>query len=196
MVIFDDVRPVQPWRLWQSQGMKLHGAWPGNRSWVGEHEFRQPNYNKLKCILIWDSFLRLFFYELSSCVCSTGALCGYKGGTHTPVRQHSEKITVRKWKKAILYWSNEIEYSVFSVGKKLGGDTNDTFSKNLREHLLVLHEPPRETPRARSHLHSIGPHLSHASFTIQSSYLHLRGSYSSLGTNVTIPGHLSQLVGL
>ena len=35
---------------------------------------------------------------------------------------------------------------------------------------------------------SVGPCPSHASFTARSSCSHLRGSYISLGTNVTIPG--------
>ena len=47
-------------------------------------------------------------------------------------------------------------------------------------------------PRARSHLHLARPHPSHASFIARSSCPHLHGNSSSLGTNVTIPGHLSQ----
>jgi hypothetical protein len=43
-------------------------------------------------------------------------------------------------------------------------------------------------PCARSHLHSVGPHPCHSSFTAQSYCPHLRGNSSSLGTNVTIPG--------
>ena len=42
--------------------------------------------------------------------------------------------------------------------------------------------------QARSHLHSVGPHPSHASFTAWLPYPHLHGNSSSLGTNVTIPG--------
>jgi hypothetical protein len=47
------------------------------------------------------------------------------------------------------------------------------------------------TPWARSHLHSVGFRPSHASFTARSSRPHLHENSSLLGTNVTIPGHLS-----
>ena len=40
-------------------------------------------------------------------------------------------------------------------------------------------------PRARSHLHLVGPHPSHASLPPMSSRLHLHANSSSLGTNVT-----------
>ena len=50
-----------------------------------------------------------------------------------------------------------------------------------------------QRPWARSHLHSVEPRPSHVSFTAQSSCPHLRGNSSSLGTNVTIPSHLSQI---
>ena len=49
---------------------------------------------------------------------------------------------------------------------------------------------PNYKPQARSHLRSAGARPSHASFTARSSYLHLRGNSSPLGSNVTIPGHL------
>ena len=48
----------------------------------------------------------------------------------------------------------------------------------------------------RLHIHSVGPRPSHTSFTAWFSCLRLRGNSSSLGTNVTIPGHLSHQVPL
>ena len=48
-------------------------------------------------------------------------------------------------------------------------------------------EPKTQTPQARSHLRSVGPRPSHASFTPRSSCMHLHGNSSSLATNVTIP---------
>ena len=41
------------------------------------------------------------------------------------------------------------------------------------------------------HLHSVGPRPSHISFIVQSLCPHLYGNSSRLGTNVTIPNHLS-----
>ena len=46
-------------------------------------------------------------------------------------------------------------------------------------------------PWARSHLHSVGPCPSHASFTARSSCPYMHGNSSLLGTNVTIHDHLS-----
>ena len=48
-----------------------------------------------------------------------------------------------------------------------------------------------DPPQARSHFHSAGPHPSQASFTVRSSRPHMRGNSFLLGTNVTIPSHLS-----
>jgi hypothetical protein len=52
----------------------------------------------------------------------------------------------------------------------------------------------------RLQFHSVGSGLtlppSHASFTTWSFCPHMRGNSSSLGTNVTIPGHLSHLAPL
>jgi hypothetical protein len=53
------------------------------------------------------------------------------------------------------------------------------------------HLDPSQRPWATSHLHSVGPRPSHASFTAPTSCPHLHGNSSSLGTNVIIPGHLS-----
>ena len=53
---------------------------------------------------------------------------------------------------------------------------------------------PVITPWARSHLHSAGPHPSHASFTTRSSCPHPCGNQcdnTRWGPNVTIPNHLS-----
>ena len=48
-------------------------------------------------------------------------------------------------------------------------------------------------PWARSHLHSVRPRPSHASFIVWSSYLHLHGNSSSLGINVTIPVKITNI---
>ena len=45
-------------------------------------------------------------------------------------------------------------------------------------------------PRLDHIFHSARPHPIHASSTTQSSYPHMHGNSSPLGTNVTIPGHL------
>jgi hypothetical protein len=42
-------------------------------------------------------------------------------------------------------------------------------------------------PHTRSHLHSVGPHPSHASFNARSSCPHMRGNSSLLETNVAKP---------
>ena len=62
----------------------------------------------------------------------------------------------------------------------------------IAAHISKIYKLGRHNmPRARSHLHSARPRPSHASFTAQSFCPHLSGNSSWLGTNVTIPGHLS-----
>ena len=98
--------------------------------------------------------------------------------------------TVR-WKCIQLWTGAPLQLTTWSPHLHLAPTTMPILAQTLPLH-IVNHRPSNsQWLWARSHLHSVGPHPSHASFTARSSCLHLRGNSSPLGTNVTISSHLS-----
>ena len=81
-------------------------------------------------------------------------------------------------------WGTKMPWALILRSKKLFIESSSCIGASVERWVKLL-------PWARSHLHSARSRPSHVSFTTRSSYPHLRGNSSPLGTDVTILGHLS-----
>ena len=165
--------------------------------WLNVHFKNEISINFLftqwKQLNIYIGFWTLEMKCTQYGICGEVAFKNARALVFLEVRQGGQKISGGSKKSRFLCGATAPARIYLPQKARRGKDIVLHIAPHYWPYLNVWFNP---SPRAKSHVCLVGPCPSHASFIARSSCMHLRGYSSPLGTNVTIPGQLSELAPL